>query len=91
MDKTKINYIIDFLMGVSFIIVSITGLIIFFFLPRGVPKGGYQEFLGIIKNTWVLWHNWWGIIMVALVIIHLVLHVDWIMFMTKKIFFRSRK
>jgi len=51
MEKLKINYLVDFLMIISFLVTAITGLIIFFFLPSGIKQGSYQTFFGIIKGT----------------------------------------
>lgn len=86
MDKSKINYFVDILALISFLITGITGLIIFFFLPGGIRQGGYQEFLGITKVTFVQFHNYSGILMVVLVLIHFILHWDWIVCMTKNLF-----
>ncbi len=86
MDQNKVKYLIDVLMGISFVVTTITGLLIFFFLPSGVPKGGYQTFLGIIKNTWSDWHTYAGILMILLVGIHLLLNIKWIIHMTKSMF-----
>ena len=86
MEKSKLNYIVDVLMGVAFVIASITGLVVFFFLPSGVKQGRYLEFLGIIKGTWTAWHNWAGIIIIVLVLVHLILHWKWMVNMTKSFF-----
>ena len=91
MNKAKINYFIDALMLISFIITAFTGLIIFFFLPSGVRQGRYQEFLGIIKETWTTIHDWVGIIMILLVLFHFVLHWKWIVCMTKSMFRKKQK
>ena len=85
MGKSKINYFIDLLMIILFVINSLTGLIIFFFLPSGVKKGSYQEFLGIIKQNWVDLHNWSGLLLILLVAIHIILHWNWIVSMTKSL------
>ena len=86
MDKTKINYLVDFLMGLSFVVVAVTGIILFFFLPSGTAQGGYPEFLGVIKKNWTFVHNISGIAMTLLVFLHFVLHLDWIISMTKSFF-----
>jgi hypothetical protein len=52
MSKSKINYIVDFLVLVSFAITALSGLAIKFFMPSGVRQGRLQEFLGIQKNAW---------------------------------------
>ncbi len=86
MNKNKLNYIIDFLLTISFVSVAVSGLAIFFFLPSGVRQGGWQEFLGINKNVWLDVHNWSGIIFVVLVLLHFVLHWQWVVCMTKEVF-----
>jgi hypothetical protein len=91
MEKSKINYFIDLLMLISFVINSFTGLIIFFFLPTGIRRGGYQEFLGIIKQNWVDVHNWSGILFLLLVVIHLILHWNWIVSKTKSFIKKEEK
>jgi len=91
MGKSKTNYFIDLLMLIFFVINAITGLIIFFFLPTGVKKGGYQEFLGIIKQNWVDLHNWSGLLLLLLVLIHLILHWNWIVSMTKSLIQKKNK
>ena len=78
MNRNKLNFIVDFLAFISFLVVAKTGLIIFFFLPSGVRQGRYQEFFGIAKSTYSVIHDWAGIIMIVLVLIHLILHWRWI-------------
>lgn len=60
MKTAKLNYFIDLLMTISFLITTISGLVLFFFLPGGQKRGGYQEFLGIVRHDWVNLHNWSG-------------------------------
>lgn len=91
MDKPKINYLVDFIALISFLVTSITGLIIFLFLPSGVRQGRFQEFIGITKEVWNFIHIWSGILMLVLVVIHLILHWDWIICMTKNIFGSGKK
>ncbi|BFT94116.1 MAG: hypothetical protein MNSN_05290 [Minisyncoccus archaeiphilus] len=45
MNKLKINYLVDFIAFISFLVTSVTGLIIFIFLPSGVRQGRLQEAL----------------------------------------------
>ena len=86
MNKSKINYIVDFLAFVSFITTALSGLAIKFFMPSGVRQGRLQEFLGIQKGIWSEIHNWSGILLIIFVLIHLILHWDWIVCMTRNIF-----
>jgi cytochrome b subunit of formate dehydrogenase len=85
MVNARINYIVDILIAISFLVTAITGLIVFFF-SSGVRQGGFQTFFGIIKGMWLVIHNWSGVIFIILVILHFVLHWNWVMSMTKNIF-----
>jgi len=86
MVNPRINYVVDFLITISFIVTAITGLILFFFLPSGVKQGSYQTFLGIIKGTWSAVHDWSGIIFIILIVLHFILHWNWVVSMTKNLF-----
>lgn len=86
MDKTKINYLVDVIMALSFFAVAFTGLVLLFYLPGGMQGGGYREFLGITKHTWSSIHNISGVIMILLAMAHLVLHRKWMVSMTKNVF-----
>jgi hypothetical protein len=37
-----------------------------------------------VRDTWIDWHDWTAVALLALVILHLILHWKWIWFMTKK-------
>lgn len=86
MNKQKVNYFIDFLALISFIATAISGLAIKFFMPSGVRQGRLQEFLGIQKGAWSEIHDWSGILLIIFVIIHIILHWNWIVSMTKNMF-----
>lgn len=91
MNKAKINYYVDFLLLLAFIGTAKTGLFLFFFMPSGVRQSGRQVFMGIAKSTWVDIHNWLGIAMVVAVIVHYLLHWDWLVCMTKSLFAKKIK
>ena len=91
MKKTQINYIVDILALVSFVVTAITGLVLKFFLPSGVRQSRLQEFWGIPKGTWTEIHDWFGILFIIFTLIHLVLHWNWIVCMTKNIFTSDNK
>ncbi|MBN2142201.1 DUF4405 domain-containing protein [Candidatus Woesearchaeota archaeon] len=86
MNKIKVNYIVDAILGLSFIVTAVTGMLLFIFMPSGVRQGRLQEFLGVTKETWTFYHDWAGIIMIALALVHLILHWNWIVCMTKSFF-----
>ena len=82
MNKAKLNYLVDVLLFISFILVSLTGIFKFPKLTR--------YFLGVYKlipvKLMTILHDWSGIAMILLVGIHLTLHWNWIVAMTKLIF-----
>jgi cytochrome b subunit of formate dehydrogenase len=83
MNKTKVNYAVDAIALVSFLVTAVTGLAMFFFMPGGVRQGRVQQFLGIQKGTWTGVHDWAGIVVIVAVLIHVILHWNWIVCMTK--------
>lgn len=91
MNKAKINYVVDFLAFIAFIVVAVSGLVIYFFLPDGVRQGGYQEFWGLTKHVWSNMHDVWGIAFIILMLIHFILHLNWVICMTKSFFLKKTK
>lgn len=85
MNKSKLNYIINFLTLVSFVITAVSGVALKA-MPGGVRQGGLQEFFWIQKNIWAEIHDRVGILLIFFVLIHLVLHWGWIVCVTKNIF-----
>ena len=81
MNKAKLNYFVDLLLAISFLLVATTGILKF---PGWF---GYFQLPWRILNKI---HDWSGIAMVALVLIHLILHWRWIVSMTRTIF-RGKK
>ena len=86
MNKAKINYIVDFILFIAFMLVSISGLVMFFILPSG---SGGESFL-ITRHLWKDMHNFSGLLMVFLSIIHILLHIKWIICMTKGMFRKDK-
>jgi len=91
MDKPKINYYIDLLAGISLFITAFTGMAMKIFLPSGVNRGAYQELWGFVKSDWQEVHDWFGILFVVFVLVHLIVHYDWIICMTKSFFEKNTK
>jgi hypothetical protein len=81
MDKAKLNYVIDFFLGLSFFVVAVTGVIKMPIVSRVL--GLNYSFLNSIGFNFV--HDWSGIVMIFLVVVHLVLHWNWIVSMTRVI------
>jgi hypothetical protein len=91
LSRTKTNYLIDIILAVLFFSVVITGLFMYFFIPSGIPRGGYILYLGLTKTTWIWIHSRAGILMATLTIIHLILHWKWIVYTTRSFFGKGVK
>ena len=85
MNKPKINYIIDILMAIFFAISAVTGIPLYM-LPGGVYRGGQTIFLGVEKQVWGTIHTYASFALVVIVLVHLILHWKWIVYMTKSFF-----
>jgi hypothetical protein len=86
MNRMKLNYSIDAILTILFLLVAVTGFVMYLVIPSGVPKGRYQEYMGMTKATWTLIHNRSAIMMTFFSGIHLILHQKWICCATKNIF-----
>ncbi len=88
MDKNKIKYFVDVGLGISFILVLVTGVIKFGTLLRAVGINlNYKE---LPMSQISLVHDWSGVFMGLFVLIHLILNIDWIISTTKD-FFRKKE
>ncbi len=93
MSNAKLNYLVDVVIGVAFILSALSGMVLFF-APSGY-QGGQNPYYGqqvllLTTHTWGTLHTWGSIAMVAGVGAHLVLHWNWMVCMTKKILTRKR-
>ena len=88
MNKAKLNYLLDVVIGLAFLLSGATGIA---FLLMG--SGGYQggrnpgfatALFGISRATWSDLHTWTSLVMIAGIAVHIVLHWEWIVCLTKK-------
>ncbi|MFH0798249.1 MAG: DUF4405 domain-containing protein [Candidatus Woesearchaeota archaeon] len=86
MDRIKLLYWNDVLMGISFILSGVTGVIKF---PGLLMKLGIS-FQSIPIRTISDVHDWSGLAMVLMVFVHLALHWNWIVCTTKNMFRRKK-
>lgn len=83
MNRTKLNYWIDIGLAISFFICFITGLIKWPGLIKIIGVSAYKVLH--VKNISIL-HDWSGLIMSILVLVHLALHWKWLVCVTKSMF-----
>jgi hypothetical protein len=85
--KTRLNWLIDVVVFVGALLASISG-IYFLFFPSGGYRGGRNPYYGITllfdRHMWDDLHTWTGIVMIAAVVIHLVIHWSWVKTMVRR-------
>lgn len=86
--QTRNNWWIDFTLALSGIVVFLSG-IYFLILPVGGYKGGRNPLYGIIiffdRHTWGEIHIWGGVAMLAAAALHIPIHWNWIVNMTRRV------
>lgn len=88
--KAKLNYLLDALIGLAFLISAGTG-VLFLFLGSGGYQGGANAayggtFLSLSRWVWSDLHTWASLIMIAGALLHVALHWKWIVCVTRLVF-----
>lgn len=88
MNKTKLNYWLDIVIGLAFLLSMITG-VAFLFMGESGYQGGRNlafqtTFMGIDREVWKDLHTLSSLVMVGGVGAHLVFHLNWIVCVTKR-------
>lgn len=85
--QTRNNWLIDAAVFIGGLVAAITG-IYFLFLPVGGYQGGRNPSYGITilfdRHTWDDLHTWFGVLMIAAVIIHFAIHWEWVKGMARR-------
>ncbi len=86
--KLRNNWWIDFILFMSAVFILLSS-IYFLILPVGGYMGGRNPNYGIVfimeRSGWELLHNWGGILMIAIALVHIILHWKWIYLTTKRV------
>jgi hypothetical protein len=81
------NWWIDAVLFTSALIAALSGLY-FLYFPIGGYQGGRNPYYNIqilfTRHTWDDLHTWGGIVMIAIAVIHLILHWPWVVNMTRR-------
>jgi len=81
MNKARLNYWVDVATGLAFVMSAVSGIV--FLLPSSLADGQLQ-ILGVSYQAWNQLHTWSSLVMVAGALIHVALHWQWVVSMTKK-------
>ena len=91
------NYVVNLTMLLLALFEASSGFVLWLILPRG--GRGYMGGRGTIviardsflwsRDTWLGLHDWVGIALVVVVLLHLALHWRWIVYMTGRLLRRK--
>jgi hypothetical protein len=94
-NKARVNYVLDAVIAVAFIISATSGLLLWLDGPGGYRGGrnpAYQAtILSVSRAAWHDLHLWVSLVMMAGIGLHLLLHWRWIVCMTRDILLPRRR
>jgi len=76
MKRSSLNFFIDIIAFVGFVILTITGVLMRYVLPPG--SGGFSTIWQLDRHEWGDIHFWVSVIFFAILSLHLLLHWRWI-------------
>ena len=94
MRKATQNYILFIVLFFPGLFQAVSGFVMWLALPHGgggygrggMADGGSAIFWSITRDTWRGLHDWAAVALLVMIIIHLILHWKWIVYMTKSYF-----
>lgn len=79
--KAWINYWVDMVIALAFLVAGVSGVLLW---PVLGLVARYEYLLGVHVLTWSDIHSWGGIVMMAGILAHLILHWRWLACMTRR-------
>ncbi len=76
MKRTNLNFIIDVVAFVGFVVLTTTGVLMRYILPPG--SGHYSTIWSLDRHEWGGIHFWISVTFFSVLALHLVLHWGWI-------------
>jgi hypothetical protein len=85
--QTRANWLIDAAVFLGGIVAALSG-VYFLFAPSGGYQGGRNPTYGITilfeRHSWSDLHTWGGVIMIAAIAVHFVIHWQWVKMMGRR-------
>lgn len=84
--RTTTYLIVDLVIGALFVLETLSGLVMMFVLTGGYQGGrnpGYGRTLILDRHGWETLHAWGGLLMAAMVLLHVIMHWRWIVGMAR--------
>jgi hypothetical protein len=97
MRKATRNYVIDAVFGLLMLFQGVTGFVLWFILPGGGYR--YRGGLGLeeagstflfARHTWLDIHKWIAVALLVIFALHIAIHWQWIVSMTKSYFVQGK-
>ena len=87
MSNTRLNYLLDAVIGVAFGLSGVTGMAFLLMGDGGYQGGRNPDFattlLGLSRGTWSDLHTWASLVMIAGIVLHVAFHWRWILCVTR--------
>jgi len=81
MKRSHINFIVDTIGLTALVLLATTGWIMRFILPPG--SGSSRVIWDMDRHQWGSVHTWLAAIFLVAMVVHLILHWDWVMCMVR--------
>jgi hypothetical protein len=81
MNRPTLNWLVDVLAFIAFVLLTVTGTLTRYVLPPG--SGRYTTLWGLDRHGWGDIHFWVAVALLAVLAIHLILHWRWIVSMAR--------
>lgn len=88
MNRSKLNFVIDALAAIALVAMIATGYILRFPLPPATNRT--HELWGMSRHEWGTVHSWASLGLVAVLLVHVILHWEWIFATARHRFTRSK-
>jgi hypothetical protein len=76
MKRSNLNFIVDVIAFIGFVVLTTTGVLMRYILPPG--SGHYSTIWGLDRHEWGGLHFWISVVFFSILALHLVLHWRWI-------------
>ena len=87
--KAKTNLVLDITIGIAFLVEAVSGFVLWLALPQGGYRGGRNPYYGrtliLSRDAWLTLHDWFAVVMVIGILLHVILHWKWIVGMIRKV------
>ena len=81
MSKSTTNFAVDAVALVAIVLLGATGVLMRYVLPPG--SGHFSQLWGMDRHQWGDIHFWLAVVLLSTLVLHIVLHWNWIVCMVK--------